>query len=483
MNKKSKFLGIIFCVVMSIMIFGMGFVEKNNHTKSVTLFQVFLDGKKIGQIVSDKELYDLIDKEQESIKQKYGVAKVYPPKGLRIVAVKTYDKDIASVKSIYEKIKDQAPFTIEGYEVTIKKDEPIKFNILYKEDLDKSVKNTVLSFVDKEILENYIADTQPQVTDEGEILDNVYLKQEIKIKDVLIPTEEYIFTNSDDLSRYMLFGTLEKGKEYIVKMGDDINSVATQNMLSMNEFLIANPQIISEKALLSVGQKVNISLINPLIDIVEETTSIEKQKIAYETTVEYDNSMSASNRYVKQEGTAGLVKVKYKNQIVNGYINNVVTLSTEEIVPTINKILVVGGMNPVYIGDSTYWAWPTKKPYRISSYFGPRWGRWHYGIDVTGTGGHGSPIYAIQSGKVTFSASNGDMGNAVYVNHNNGYNSVYMHLSKILVSKGDTVVKGQTIGLMGTTGKSTGIHLHLGVWTGDSSYSNKRMINPLELYK
>ena len=480
---KGKVLGTIFCILMAALIFGIGFVDKESSKDTVTLFQVYLNGKKIGLIESDQELYDLIDSEQAALKEKYNVNKVYPPHGLKIIAVKTYDKRISEAKDIYNKIKNDAPFTIKGYQITINdEEEPKSFYILNKDDLDVAVKNTVMSFVPKEQLDNYLNSTQPEITDGGEIVDNVYLKQEIKIKEALISAEENIFTNAEDLSRYMLFGTLETEKEYEIKKGDDVKSVATNNMLSVNEFLIANPQIVSENALLSVGQKVNISLINPLVDVIEETTKVEKQEIKFETTVEYDNSLSSYTRYVKQEGSNGLVKVTYKNEIINGLLNNAVTVSTEEITPTINRILVVGGINTVYVGDSTYWAWPTNKPYRISSIFGPRWGSWHYGIDITGTG-HGSPIYSIQNGTVFRTGTRSDMGNFVMITHNNGYNSVYMHLSKILVNSGDAVVKGQIIGLMGTTGRSTGTHLHLGVWTGPTTYSNARMIDPLTLYQ
>lgn len=480
---KGKILGTIFCIIMAVLIFGMGFVDKESNKDMVTLFQVYLNGKKIGLIESDEELYELIDSEQAVLKQKYNVSKVYPPHGLKVTAVKTYDKRISDARTVYNKIKNDAPFTIKGYQITIAdEEEPKSFYILNREDLDIAVKNTVMSFVPKDKLENYLNSTQVEITDGGETVDNVYLKQEVKVKEALISTEENIFTNAEDLSRYMLFGTLEADKTYEIKKGDDVKSVATKNMLSVNEFLIANPQIVSENALLSVGQKVNISLINPLVDVIEETTTVEKQTIKYETTVEYDNSLSSHIRYVKQEGSNGLVKVTYKNEIINGLLNNAVTISTEEITPTINRILVVGGINTVYVGDSSYWAWPTKKPYRISSYFGPRWGSWHYGIDITGTG-HGSPIYSIQNGTVIRTGTRSDMGNFVMITHNNGYNSVYMHLSKILVKGGEAVVKGQTIGLMGTTGRSTGTHLHLGVWTGSTTYSNARMIDPLTLYK
>lgn len=486
MNKKSIALGVIFCIFMTILIFSMGFVEKKNDKDSVTLYQVYLNGKKIGLIENEDTLYSLIDKEQNQIKLKYGVDKVYPPKGLTITAVKTYETTADSVRNVYNRIKDEAPFTIEGYEITIKsKEKPKKFYILNKADLDEAVRNTVLSFVDKEVLDNYIAGTQPEIVDEGETLEKLSLGETIKIKEATVSTEEHIFTNSDDLSRYMLFGTLAKGKEYTVKLGDTIESVATSNMLSVNEFLIANPKIVNENALLSVGQVVNISLIEPLVTVVEETTTVEKQVIKYETTVEYDPNLSASTRYVKQEGSNGLMRVKYSNLITNGVLSNPIPLSQEEITPTINRVLVVGGVDTVYIGDSSYWGWPTKKPYKISSYFGPRWGKWHYGLDITGIygGSYGSPIYAIQNGTVSQTGSRSDMGKHIMINHNNGYNSVYMHLSSILVKEGENVVKGQLIGLMGNSGESTGTHLHLGVWTGSSTYSNSRMINPLLLYK
>ena len=105
MNKKGKLLGIIFCLFMSILIFGIGFVDKDNTKDTVTLFQVHLNGKKIGLIKDDQELYDLIDKEQTSIKEKYGVKKVHPPHGLKLTAIKTYLKE----PEIVDVLKIQPP--------------------------------------------------------------------------------------------------------------------------------------------------------------------------------------------------------------------------------------------------------------------------------------------------------------------------------------------------------------------------------------
>ena len=83
-------------------------------------YQVYLSDKKVGLITSKDELYDLIDKEQDEIKKKYGVNKIYPPEGLEVQEVLTYNDDLMTTKEIYDEIKDSAPFTIEGYEVSVK---------------------------------------------------------------------------------------------------------------------------------------------------------------------------------------------------------------------------------------------------------------------------------------------------------------------------------------------------------------------------
>ena len=117
------------------------------------LYQVYLGKEKIGLIKNDQELYDLIDKEQKHIKDKYNVEKVYPPSGLEIHEVATYRSDVKSALEIYEDIKDLDPFTIEGYEVIIKKEDKKEiFYVLDKDALDKAVENTVLSFVKESIL-------------------------------------------------------------------------------------------------------------------------------------------------------------------------------------------------------------------------------------------------------------------------------------------------------------------------------------------
>ena len=102
--------------------------------------------------------------------------------------------------------------------------------------------------------------------------------------------------------------------------------------------------------------------------------------------------------------------------------------------------------------------------YYISSRYGKRRDpvnkRWavHYGLDMAAS--KKSPVYVTAPGKVTFVGWKGNYGNFIMVDHGNGIETRYGHLHKILVKKGDTVDYRTKIGLVGSTGRSTGAHLH-----------------------
>lgn len=105
--------------------------------------------------------------------------------------------------------------------------------------------------------------------------------------------------------------------------------------------------------------------------------------------------------------------------------------------------------------------------YTITSSFGmrvhPIYGTWtmHNGVDMACP--QGTPIYAARSGKVSLATYNSSCGNYVQINHGDGYRSIYMHMTYYVVSAGDYVQAGQLIGYVGSTGDSTGPHLHFGI--------------------
>ena len=126
--------------------------------------------------------------------------------------------------------------------------------------------------------------------------------------------------------------------------------------------------------------------------------------------------------------------------------------------------------------------WPLSGYTRVSSPFGyricPFHGReLHGGVDVPAPGG--TPIMAAKSGVVVLSTYGSSYGNHVAISHADGMRTMYCHMSSRAVSAGQTVSQGQVIGYVGSTGSSTGNHLHFEVWTGSSSSSR---VNPLNYF-
>jgi murein DD-endopeptidase MepM/ murein hydrolase activator NlpD len=94
----------------------------------------------------------------------------------------------------------------------------------------------------------------------------------------------------------------------------------------------------------------------------------------------------------------------------------------------------------------------------VTSEYGTRWGRLHAGIDIAA--GTGTPIAAAKGGEVVFSGVMNGYGNCIVINHGGGFSTLYAHQSRLAARDGQDVDQGQVIGYVGSTGHSTGPHLH-----------------------
>lgn len=486
MNHKT-ILYTILALILSSSVFLFGYKKPYDPQE---VYRVYLDGESIGLIYSKKDLEDYIDKEEEQVKEKYNVDKVYIPNNLDIVREITYNEKIESTVAIYEKIKDKAPFTIKGYKITIKGVEEttdngsvmtdnVIVNVLDKQVFIDAVENTIGAFIDEESYQKFLKGTQEEIKDTGTIIEDVYLQNNLIIKEANISIKDQIFLTSENLSKYLLFGTLEEQQKYTVKLGDTIESVSYNNKLSIGEFLIANEQFNSADNLLYEGQEVTLGIIKPAFKVVQESHTVTEEEVRYETIYEDDETLSIGTEYVKQEGSNGLIRATRKLKTVNGDVIEAVPVEEVSIIPVVNKIVVRGKKYVPNMGTGS-WYWPTATPYMISSPFGWRWGKLHKGLDITGTG-RGSPIYAADNGVVVKATYNSTNGYYIYIDHNNGYLSEYAHMDSLKVKEGQVVEAGQIIGTMGDTGFSTGVHLHFGIWRGNPASGTA--YNPLNFYR
>ena len=460
MSKFKKSLPVILTILISliiILITSMSNIVKDNIKE---VYNVYLDGNLIGAVKSKKSLEKYIDNEQKELKEQYNVDKVYIPNGIDIEKCVTHNAKILSEKQIYNIIKENKSFTIKGYIVNIKysDEKEIKINVLKKSLFDKAVNKVLKVFIDSKDIENYRNGTQKNIETTGSIIENIYIE------------------------------------EYVVKPGDTIETVAFNNKLGVEEFLIVNPEFTSSNNLLSVGQKVSIALIDPIFSIVVEKHIVEDMDKPFSTIEKEDPSLYYGTSKIQTEGVNGIQRVTEKVKYVNGEAYPAIITGKTVIKEPINKIVLKGtkgySENGVPAQVSGDWGWPTIYPYVITSYYGFRWGRLHAGIDISGCG-FGSPIYSIGDGTVFAVTNNcsdrgfygstcgGGYGNAVRVRYNNGMEVIYSHImgSNIRVSVGQKVTKGQVIGYMGNSGSSTGTHLHFQININGSS------VNPLTLYK
>ena len=491
MNKKQLTIMIILGIITSSFLIMTTFKAKSN-SEPKNVYQVYLDGEKIGLIENKDELLEMINTEQNDIKKQYNVTSVYPPNGFEIKEYVTYDEKISTVKDVYNQIKVKGDFTIHGTLITINKPltdlegnvEKTYIQVIDEKTFKDALEKVVLAFANESDYRNYINNTQEEIKDTGQIIKSMDLEEVITTKSANINVSTKIYTNSTELTQYLLFGTEQQASTYTIKQGDTIKSIAEANKLSVNEFLIANTKFKSEDSLLTIGDEVSIGLINPVVNMLEQVRVVEDATITYDKIEKIDNTKSAGYSEVIQQGVNGITRVTKEVQYENGQMSQSVALISEvPLIEKIDQITVVGKKQPNYVaGTGTCaeagrdWGWPTKKPYTISSGYGYRGGEFHDAIDISGTGGRGSPIYASKEGIVVASGKNcadWSYGTCVIIQHDNNYHTMYAHMNFVNVSTGQSVSKGQLLGGMGDTGRAFGVHLHFGLYTGYPNYGGK----------
>lgn len=247
-----------------------------------------------------------------------------------------------------------------------------------------------------------------------------------------------------------------KQQVYTVQADDTIAGIAAQFNISVNTVLWANG--LTNKSTINVGDHLTILPTTGVLHTVASGNTLlaiaNKYDVEATDVAKYNNLPDTSKLSIGQ-----------KLIVPDGYI-------APQSAPRItsgNTRLADGPVPPSSTDTSARFIWPTTTKH-ISQYF--RWG--HTGIDIDNRSY--PPIYAAAAGTVEFSGRLGGYGNLVIINHGGGLSTYYAHNSVNYVAKGTQVTKGQTIAKMGSTGRSTGPHLHFEV------RRNGRPVNPFTMY-
>ncbi|MGX7039277.1 peptidoglycan DD-metalloendopeptidase family protein [Vagococcus fessus] len=199
--------------------------------------------------------------------------------------------------------------------------------------------------------------------------------------------------------------------------------------------------------------------------VTEATTETQEETQVTEATTETQEETQVTEATTETQEETQVTEATTETQEETVTETEVVEQTQEEPQPEAEKEEVA-----TLPATGSGWSSPLSGALIVTSPFGYRQdpngvsGNGHDGIDLAGS--HGTPILAAKSGTVAQSGFDPSAGNYIIIDHGDGYYSYYMHMSSLIAGAGQSVSTGQTIGLMGTTGNSTGVHLHFGVATG-----------------
>ncbi len=243
---------------------------------------------------------------------------------------------------------------------------------------------------------------------------------------------------------------------YVVQAGDTISGIADQFGISSETLLYANPAIRKDPHSLSIGDTLTILPIDGVLHVVEEGDTLDS------IAEKYKASVTDILAYAPNGLSADRPLIAGSEIVVPGGEMEIVIPSMYQVQDYGRRSMQVwasdGGRGPV-AGSGNF---------HIATYGRITQGftRWHAAVDIANA--TGTPVYAVDSGTVEVAGWVGPLGNAVVIDHGNGFESLYGHLSTVNVANGQSVQRGQIIGTIGCTrgrgGRCTGPHLHLEIY-------------------
>jgi len=299
--------------------------------------------------------------------------------------------------------------------------------------------------VDKVISNSYLDD---QVL----MAESPTVKQDLGINTLISTTQnESALISPDITDPDIVVKRRDQILDYVVQVGDTISTIAFKFSITTNTILWENN--LSYYSTIKPGQTLKILPITGISHKIKKGDSLNSIAKTYKGNV---------NEIMEFNKLAALDDIQIDQQVIIPGGSKEITYVAPQVV-SVKDIFIP----PATVSGSKL-QWPTNS-YRITQYY--NWG--HTGLDIGNA--TGQPIYAAESGKVEAAGWNsGGYGYYVIINHGGGLKTLYAHLSKVYVKLGQNVQRGHVIGAIGSTGRSTGPHLHFEVRV------NGIKVNPLE---
>ncbi|WP_334077843.1 peptidoglycan DD-metalloendopeptidase family protein [Paenibacillus sanfengchensis] len=437
---------------------GQQYVKSN----TVTYYRVYVAGKEIGTIADKSQLQALFEKKEQEYKGKYpNVDMAVHTEGITTVEAQEFkakvdsEQTLGKLEGLLTGYAKGVELRVDGKTIGIVKDQATADAVLEKikgkyAPADKTVMATArLAGKVKKTGGIQQAAATGSSEASGVILESVAIQEDVSTASVEADPNKVMDVNKA-VAR-ILQGD-EAAVTYAVREGDTISSIAARFGATQKELFHNNPGI--KERTLQIGTELKINTVKPSLTVKTVEKVSEQIEIEPQVIVRKSDNLRAGETKVLSLGTSGLKTMKYRLTKENGDVIAEEWLGQEVLTESKPKV-VVRGTKVVGQGSGDF-AWPVSGA-TLSSSYGERWGRTHKGVDLVSSD---RSILAADEGVVVFTGTKSGYGNCIIIDHKNGYETLYGHLSKINVKEGQVVEKGSEIGVMGNTGRSTGTHLH-----------------------
>ena len=255
---------------------------------------------------------------------------------------------------------------------------------------------------------------------------------------------------------------------YTAVQGDSPRKILTKLGLTMEEMARLNPGY-SDDSMIYVGDKILVTQEDPVLAVTVTRTEIYNESTPYETEYYNDNTRYQGSTVVMTDGEYVTDRITAEVSYINGVEIRRNVLNRVSVEEPVTKLVAIGtkaappnaSISDVEVGKML---WPvggsnggqiSEMPYGYGGYYN------HKGVDIAAPAG--TPIYAAESGKVILAQWYYGYGKCIMIQHDNGIVTVYGHCSYLHVGVGERVTQGQCIADVGSTGQSSGNHLHFEV--------------------
>ena len=437
------------------------------------VYRVYINDEVIGLITDESDYEKLIEKRTEVLSKQYPNQEIKAPTNVRIeeevtlLPIETIDSE-----SVLKTIEQKANFEASTQQVTIGDK---TFSV---EDANV-VSNTMLELMtyytgeeDLKKIMNVETSIVP-LMESGSQYVGAKIVEPVKVETTYVSPEQIL--TPEQTRRMMLYGQAEPKETVIFDEDSSLWYISNDHGLTEEELILLNPEVEGLKWADLLGMELDVTPLNPIVTVETEKETVNVSAIAYETEYIDDDTMLKGQTTIKQEGKDGEHLERTQVFYENGTKVSSELVEETTVSEPVNEIIIRGTKVVSGVGSGN-WVWPTTTRNVTCGYLCYSG---HYAIDISAY--VGQPVYAADSGVIVSAGYSSGYGYNILINHKNGYYTRYAHLSSLNVSSGQTVEAGQTIGLAGNTGNSTGPHLHFEIRTNTGSQPSYAP-NPLDFY-